>query len=49
MRTLLLALEYWSQCNTDASMRHALAAELEEWQALGAERLTLVPSQDVEA
>jgi hypothetical protein len=33
---------------TDAPMSHALAEELEEWQALGAERLTMFPYEDVE-
>ena len=34
---------------TDAPMSRALAEELEEWQALGAESLTLFPYEDVEA
>ena len=33
---------------TDARMSRALAAELEEWQALGAESLTTFPYEDVE-
>ena len=34
---------------TDTPMSRALAEELEKWQALGAESLTMFPYEDVEA